>query len=58
MMPDISMCLSTTCPMKSRCYRNKESGTVPSEYRQAYLIFPDGWAEPCKYLWIRGEEKG
>lgn len=36
-MPDISMCASEICPLRFTCYRNPESGTVPSEYWQSWF---------------------
>ena len=54
-MPDISMCSSTTCPLKSKCYRNPASGTQPSEFRQSWFATMEGWGEDCKYYWpVRG----
>lgn len=50
-MPDISMCDSTTCPLKYKCYRNPASGTQPSEFRQAWFISMEAWGEDCKYYW-------
>lgn len=40
-MPDISMCADDRCPSRTRCYRHADSGTVPSEFRQAYGYFGD-----------------
>lgn len=37
-MPDIWMCDSKKCPLSRTCYRHKDSGTVPDEYRQAYFV--------------------
>lgn len=44
-MPDISMCNSLTCKVRTHCYRNEASGTQPSEWRQSYMVFePEkGW---------------
>lgn len=39
-MPDISMCSnSTECPLRFKCGRAPESGTKPSEFRQAWMAF-------------------
>jgi hypothetical protein len=38
-MPDISMCADDECPSRAECYRHKASGTVPSEYQQAFTDF-------------------
>ena len=48
-MPDISMCKAgPTCPKAATCYRSPVSGTVPSEYRQAWFTdtFPCQGASP------------
>ena len=45
-MPDISMCDSTRCQVRTICARHGASGTEPSEYRQAYMEFGDA---PCAY---------
>lgn len=37
-MPDISMCPSTTCPMRTSCYRNEASGTRPTPRWQSYFV--------------------
>lgn len=52
-MPDITMCDNETCPLKTKCYRNKASGTKPSEYRQAWFIWrdEDKEGEDCDYYW-------
>ena len=55
-MPDISMCDSTTCTLANTCYRNEQSGTKPSEYRQAYFFGLVEEGDQCKHYWpIRGE---
>jgi hypothetical protein len=38
-MPDISMCADDECPARHKCRRHKASGTVPSEYQQAFTDF-------------------
>jgi hypothetical protein len=50
-MPDINMCASDTCPLKAKCYRNRASGTRPSELRQAWFTDTSGWGEDCDYYW-------
>jgi hypothetical protein len=49
-MPDISMCASETCPLRTLCYRNPAGGTRPSEYRQAWFLNTDEWGEDCRYF--------
>ena len=50
-MPDITMCASTTCPVRETCYRNEASGTTPSDFRQSW--FMDRREEPCDSYWPR-----
>jgi hypothetical protein len=52
-MPDISMCGSETCPLKTKCYRNPASGTKPSEYRQAWFMGLPSEGETCNHYWPR-----
>jgi len=48
-MPDISMCACVLCPSSPTCYRHKDSGTRPSEYRQAWADFaPEFGADKCE----------
>ena len=49
-MTDISMCMSSTCPLKDSCYRNTDSGTKPSA-RQSWFIGPAAEGLDCKYYW-------
>lgn len=50
-MPDISMCMmSKHCSKAHKCYRAEESGTVPKEYNQAYII-PNQTGELCTFFW-------
>jgi len=35
-MPDISMCMNETCPLRKGCYRFT---ATPDEYRQSYAMF-------------------
>jgi hypothetical protein len=52
-MPDISMCNHAQCTVKDTCYRNAQSGTKPTEYRQAFMILEDTHQgdEKCQYYW-------
>jgi hypothetical protein len=58
-MPDISMCVLSLdqCSLAGTCYRNAESGTVPSEHHQSYLVIEpppkneSGDTENCYYYW-------
>lgn len=43
-MPDISMCPSPDCPIRSDCHRNEASGTQASAWRQAWIAFT--WSQP------------
>lgn len=38
-MPDITMCATTTCKARDRCYRHT---ATPSVYRQSYVDFSRG----------------
>lgn len=37
-MPDISMCSVEGCAVSHTCRRHADSGTVPCEHRQSYLV--------------------
>ena len=52
-MPDITMCGSDSCPYRETCYRNEESGTKPSEFRQSFFMNPpyDKETGECEYYW-------
>jgi hypothetical protein len=50
-MPDISMCAVKDCPKSRECYRHRESGTKPNEYRQSYFMRPDDYKGPCEHFW-------
>jgi len=55
-MPDISMCESSTCPLKDSCYRNPDSGTKPSEFRQSWFAGPAAEGLDCQYYWpVKGK---
>ena len=56
-MPDISMCASYTCPLKFKCYRNPNSGTKASEYRQAWWIGLAKEGDDCEYYLPREDRK-
>ena len=45
-MPDISMCLNITCPLKETCYRFK---ATPNEYKQSYAGFKPKEDGTCDY---------
>jgi hypothetical protein len=52
MPPDISMCADDECPSRAKCYRSKASGTVPSEYQQAFTDFErEPEDERCGDFW-------
>jgi hypothetical protein len=55
-MPDITMCGSETCPLKTMCYRNPASGTRPSEYRQAWFLNIDKEGDDCKHYWPKEDQ--
>ena len=58
-MPDISMCMSSTCPLKDSCYRNPDSGTKPMfEHRLMSLIneCPDVTVEDVMCLILERQE--
>ena len=50
-MSDISMCDSPTCLLRDSCYRNPDSGTKPSEFRQSWFVGPAAEGLDCKYYW-------
>lgn len=35
-MPDITMCINDSCPLRKKCYRYR---AVPSKYRQSFCRF-------------------
>jgi hypothetical protein len=49
------MCNSTTCPLRTGCYRHAASGTVPNPAWQAYASFLWNGGDParpaCAYHW-------
>ena len=49
-MPDITMCKSIFCPLKTKCYRYT---ATPSEYWQSYFMDSpySEEKEECKYFW-------
>lgn len=50
-MPDISMCMNTTCPLRHQCYRHEASGTQANPIWQSYSDFkPDDQGE-CEHFW-------
>jgi hypothetical protein len=50
-MPDITMCPSDTCDLRTRCYRNPASGTKPSEYRQSWWVEKILINDDCNNYW-------
>lgn len=54
-MPDITMCDSETCKVRKTCYRNQDSGTKPSAFRQSWFMGPPGDDETCNYYWERNK---
>lgn len=50
-MPDISMCDVKDCPKSGECYRHKDSGTKPNQYRQAYFVMRESDERPCENFW-------
>ena len=58
-MPDIFMCRHPTCPSRRSCYRHSASGTQPSDFRQAWMVFQPEPLGVCDYyLPVRGKEQG
>jgi hypothetical protein len=64
-MPDITMCGDETCPLKTACYRNPESGTEPSKYQSWFASRPL-WSRRklvgemvlfCPYFWKKAPRK-
>jgi len=51
-MPDISLCLNTTCPSNKYCYRFT---ATPNEYKQAYASFTlEDDEMSCSHFWSNG----
>lgn len=57
-MPDISMCVNTTCWLRTACYRSPASGTEPDALRQSWMAFKptvervDGQiVQVCDHFW-------
>lgn len=50
-MPDITMCASDVCDLRTKCYRSPESGTKPSEYRQAWFLDKAITGASCCSYW-------
>jgi len=50
-MPDITMCTSDVCDLRTHCYRSPESGTKPSEYRQAWFFGNHSINEECNHYY-------
>jgi len=49
-MPDITMCASDTCRLRTECYRNEASGTKPDPYQQSYFISTQINEDKCEYF--------
>lgn len=49
-MPDITMCMNASCPMRDRCYRYR---AVPDEVWQYWAMFylPDFGSLKCDMFW-------
>lgn len=46
-MPDITMCMNTSCELRKSCYRYRAN---PSKYRQSYsLLVPEDGI--CEHFW-------
>ena len=54
-MPDITMCVNKTCPVRGKCYRYM---AIPSSHnRQSYAMFkPDDTGE-CEAFWTKPRVK-
>ena len=55
-MPDITMCISQTCPLRSSCYRSEASGTKPTPGWQTYSLWTprvEGESVECEGYWKR-----
>ena len=50
-MPDITMCDSESCPIKTTCYRNPASGTKPAERLQSWFIGLPSEGKTCNHSW-------
>ena len=56
-MPDIEMCLSTSCPSSRQCIRHKASGSNPSPM-QAYGYHEPDWYGRCPFYLSKPETLG
>jgi hypothetical protein len=54
-MPDISMC-AAKCPVSKKCYRHPDSGTEPTEWRQAWRAFEPTDGVGCKHFILSERE--
>ena len=50
MMPDITMCINSECPMRHKCYRSSDSGTQMSDYQSISRFKPKSDNE-CEFYW-------
>lgn len=56
-IPDICMCPSRLCTVRSTCYRHTDSGTKPAQYRQSFFMNAPGENFNCVYYWPVGHIK-
>ena len=47
-MPDITLCDSTECPLRLRCYRH---AAKPAPHRQSYFMTPPYKGRGCDYFY-------
>jgi len=53
-MADITMCVTTGCPMASECYRKTATPNEVQSYSEFLVTFNNGKAE-CDYFWGAGK---
>lgn len=56
-MPDVTMCDSETCYLRTKCYRNPASGTKPSEFQQSWFT-ANKEGDACGFYWAKEERNG
>ena len=49
-MVDITMCNDDSCKLKTLCYRNKQSGTEITQYRQSFFVESPRDNDQCDYF--------
>lgn len=52
-MPDISMCVNTSCKARQQCYRFT---ATPNEYGQNYALFKPKNENGCEYKMILDQD--